>query len=100
MNDINSEAKENEDTPEKGREIDDVLEELASSEDTTCGISFLRGPKLQRFANKKAYVILYGILGCVFSASYAYYNGTITTIEKRFKISSKTTGKYVFFPIF
>lgn len=45
-----------------------------------------------RFANKKAYVLLYGIVGCIISATYAYFNGTITTIEKRFKIPSQTMG--------
>lgn len=45
-----------------------------------------------RFANKKVYVLLYGVVGCIFSATYAYFNGTITTIEKRYKIPSKNTG--------
>lgn len=45
-----------------------------------------------RFANKKAYVFLYGIVGCIFAATFAYFNGTITTIEKRFKIPSRNTG--------
>ncbi|KAJ3639424.1 hypothetical protein Zmor_002785 [Zophobas morio] len=62
------------------------------TEDTTCGIWFLKGHWIQHFANKKAYVFLYGLLGCVFSAAYAYFNGTITTLEKRFKIPSRTTG--------
>ncbi|XP_067632743.1 solute carrier organic anion transporter family member 74D-like isoform X2 [Eurosta solidaginis] len=44
------------------------------------------------FANQTAYVVLYGMVGCVFSMTYAYFNGTITTIEKRFKIPSKNTG--------
>ncbi|XP_022915464.1 solute carrier organic anion transporter family member 74D [Onthophagus taurus] len=61
-------------------------------EDTTCGLWFIKGKLLQKFANKKAFVFLYGILGCLFSATYAYYNGTITTLEQRFKIPSKTTG--------
>ncbi|XP_035719579.1 solute carrier organic anion transporter family member 74D-like [Vespa mandarinia] len=77
-------------TPTRG--LEDVFRELPITDDTSCGIWCLRGPTLQRFANKKAYVFLYGILGCIFSASYAYFNGTITTIEKRFKIPSKTTG--------
>ena len=63
------------------------------TEDTTCGIWFLKGHWIQHFANKKAYVFLYGLLGCVFSAAYAYFNGTITTLEKRFKIPSRTTGE-------
>ncbi|EGI66486.1 PREDICTED: solute carrier organic anion transporter family member 2A1-like [Acromyrmex echinatior] len=77
-------------TPTRG--LDDVFKELPITDDTSCGIWCLKGPTLQKFANKKAYVFLYGVLGCIFSASYAYFNGTITTIEKRFKIPSKTTG--------
>lgn len=62
------------------------------SEETTCGIWIFRGAFLQKLANKKTYVVLYGLLGCVFSACYAYFNGTITTLEKRFKIPSTNTG--------
>lgn len=47
---------------------------------------------LCRFANKKAYVVLYGFVGCIISATYAYFNGTITTMEKRYKIPSRNTG--------
>lgn len=71
-----------------------LTEYIVQTEDTTCGIGCCKGRLLQRFANKKAYVILYGILGCIFSASYSYFNGTITTLEKRFKIPSKTTGEF------
>lgn len=79
-------------TTPSSRGLEDVFKELPLTDDTSCGIWCIRGPNLQRFANKKAYVFLYGVLGCIFSASYAYFNGTITTIEKRFKIPSKTTG--------
>lgn len=82
-------------TPTRG--LDDVFKELPITDDTSCGIWCFKGPTLQKFANKKAYVFLYGVLGCIFSASYAYFNGTITTIEKRFKIPSKTTGTYDMF---
>ncbi|XP_008556460.1 solute carrier organic anion transporter family member 74D-like [Microplitis demolitor] len=79
-------------SPTSLRGIDDIFRDLPLTDDTSCGIGLFRGPNLQKFANKKAYVFLYGVLGCIFSASYAYFNGTITTIEKRFKIPSKTTG--------
>lgn len=45
-----------------------------------------------RFANKKAFVIIHGILGCMYISAHAYYNGTITTIEKRYGIPSRVTG--------
>ncbi|KAG5332984.1 SO5A1 protein, partial [Acromyrmex heyeri] len=54
-------------TPTRG--LDDVFKELPITDDTSCGIWCLKGPTLQKFANKKAYVFLYGVLGCIFSAS-------------------------------
>ncbi|XP_071453353.1 solute carrier organic anion transporter family member 74D [Hetaerina americana] len=77
---------------------DSKLDKKKSSErepkekDTQCGIGPIRGAFLQKFANKKVYVFLYGIIGSIFSATYAYSNGTITTVEKRFKIPSRITG--------
>lgn len=76
--------------------LDDNLDDMPLTEDTMCGYGCIRGAFLQRFANKKAYVFLYGLLGCIFSACYAYATGTITTIEKRFKIPSRNTGMYLF----
>jgi hypothetical protein len=61
--------------------------------DIQCGLGPCRKIKfLQHFANKNAYVFVYGLLGCVSSASSAYAKSTISTIEKRFKLPSKTTG--------
>ncbi|PSN45336.1 hypothetical protein C0J52_18706 [Blattella germanica] len=74
------------------KDFEDLYRDHPLTDETTCGIGPFRGPWLQKFANKKAYVFLYGLLGCTFSASYAYFNGTITTLEKRFKIPSRTTG--------
>lgn len=45
-----------------------------------------------RFANKKAFIFVFGVIGLIFASSHAYYNGTISTVEKRFKISSKNMG--------
>lgn len=78
--------------PTTPTDVDEVLKDLPITDDIACGIWWFKGPLLQKLANKKAYVFLYGVLGCIFSASYAYFNGTITTIEKRFKIPSRTTG--------
>lgn len=75
------------------RVFENLFKEHPLTDETTCGIGPIRSAWLQKFANKKAYVFLYGLLGCTFSASYAYFNGTITTLEKRFKIPSRTTGK-------
>lgn len=42
--------------------------------------------------NRKTYTCLFGAAGCIYSASFRYFNGTITTMEKRFKIPSRNTG--------
>lgn len=70
-----------------------VYREMELTEETTCGIGCIKGEWLQSFANKKAFVFIYGILGCIYGSYYAYFNGTITTLEKRFKIPSRTMGK-------
>ncbi|EDS45572.1 organic anion transporter [Culex quinquefasciatus] len=73
-------------------DLEDMFKDMPLTKDTTCGFWIFKGEFLQRFANKKAYVFLYGVVGCVFSATYAYFNGTITTLEKRYKIPSRNTG--------
>lgn len=73
-------------------DINELIRDLPITDDTACGLWCLRGPFLQRFANKKVYVLLYGLAGLLFAATGAYFNGTITTIEKRFRISSQATG--------
>jgi len=71
----------------------EMFDNMPLTEETTCGFWFFKGALLQKFANKKMYVCLYGLLGCCMGATYAYFNGTITTLEKRFQIPSRTTGK-------
>lgn len=48
--------------------------------------------KTFRLANKKCFIFVFGVVGLIFASSHAYYNGTITTMEKRFKIPSKNMG--------
>ncbi|GAB0096936.1 Solute carrier organic anion transporter family member [Sergentomyia squamirostris] len=73
-------------------DFEDLYNHMPLTDETTCGFWIFKGPFYQKFANKKAYVFLYGVVGCIFSATYAYFNGTITTLEKRYKIPSKNTG--------
>ncbi|XP_055606814.1 solute carrier organic anion transporter family member 74D [Uranotaenia lowii] len=73
-------------------DIEEMFKDMPLTKDTTCGFWIFRGSFFQRFANKKSYVFIYGVVGCIFSATYAYFNGTITTLEKRYKIPSKNTG--------
>lgn len=81
-------------TSEEFDQYSDMFKDMPLTEETTCGLWCCRSSFLQKFANKKVYVLLYGLLGCFNSATYAYFNGTITSLEKRFRISSRTTGNF------
>lgn len=58
----------------------------------SCGLGKFRPKWFQIFASKKTYVIVYGILGMNQTAIGTYFIGTISTIEKRFKLPSRTFG--------
>lgn len=57
-----------------------------------CGFSFWHPRWLQKFANLRWYMIVWGLLGTVQGIGFLYIVITLTTIEKRFKIPSQTTG--------
>lgn len=58
-----------------------------------CGISCCHPQWLQKFANTRWFMIVYGLLGTIQATSHLYFVVTLTTIEKRFKIPSQTTGE-------
>lgn len=37
-------------------------------------------------------MVLFGIAGSFIGMAFSYFNGTITTLEKRYKIPTKTSG--------
>lgn len=73
--------------------IDQMIETMFENPDIECGISCFRGSLLQKFANKKAFVIVYGICSLMLTASAGYYIAIGSTLEKIFKISSVTAGE-------
>ncbi|KAK7867916.1 hypothetical protein R5R35_005269 [Gryllus longicercus] len=70
-------------------ELEDTPEQ---DPDTYCGFGGWRPAWLQRLASKKVYVLLHGLIGFHQFATGSYFVATISTMEKRFKIPSKTTG--------
>ncbi|XP_023179421.2 solute carrier organic anion transporter family member 74D-like [Drosophila hydei] len=60
--------------------------------DIRCGFWIFKGSLLQRLATEKSFVLIYGIGGCLLSMSLAYFNAIVTTLEKRYKIPTKTSG--------
>lgn len=61
--------------------------------DSGCGISCWHPYWMRKFANTRWFMIVYGLLGTIQATSYLYFVITLTTIEKRFKIPSQTTGE-------
>jgi hypothetical protein len=64
-----------------------------NADEALCGIGSLSFPFLQKFASKKTYVIVYGLIGSFYLALSTYFVGTISTLEKRFQIPSFYIGK-------
>ncbi|KAH9368022.1 hypothetical protein HPB48_022288 [Haemaphysalis longicornis] len=60
--------------------------------DYLCGIGQLRPHWLQRFANPRAYGIVFGLLGISQGAFKAYMVGTLSSVEKRFSINSQVSS--------
>lgn len=61
--------------------------------DHLCGFGSFHPEWLQKFASKKSFMIVFSILAIIQSMCWAYFTATITTLEKRLKISSQTAGK-------
>lgn len=69
------------------REPDDSFDK-----DTRCGFAFVRGEWLQKLASKKTFLVVNSITAMILSASFHYYSGTLSTLEKHYKFSSTQTG--------
>ncbi|XP_058465059.1 solute carrier organic anion transporter family member 74D-like [Malaya genurostris] len=63
-----------------------------SDRDVQCGFWVCRGKFWQKLASKKLYVLLFGVVGCLFGSTTSYFYGTLTTVEKSIQISSKNAG--------
>jgi len=72
------------------RETDEAVN--SDAEETECGLGPCRGPRLQKLANKKSYLLAYSFLGLFQSMFFSYSIATLTTLEKQFKLNSQTTG--------
>lgn len=62
------------------------------SNDNLCGTWIFRPKFLQRFATPRSFMIVYGFLGTIQAMAFIYFVVSLTTMERRFKIPSQTTG--------
>ncbi|XP_030560061.1 solute carrier organic anion transporter family member 74D-like [Drosophila novamexicana] len=58
--------------------------------DTQCGL--FKRPRMQSWATEYMFAVVFGIAGCFVAMAFTYFNGTITTLEKRYRIPSQTTS--------
>ncbi|XP_077488076.1 solute carrier organic anion transporter family member 74D-like [Amblyomma americanum] len=63
-----------------------------SSASTCAGLGSYYPRFLQRFANPRMFLIVYCLMGILQGAYKTYFVGTLSTIERRFAMSSQTTG--------
>lgn len=70
----------------------DLLMDEQAVEDTTCGIGPLRNKWLQYLALKEVYLLVYCCVGITTGMFFTYSVSVISTVEKRFKLTSKQTG--------
>jgi hypothetical protein len=71
----------------------DAKADHGDSDSTRCGIGCFKPSWIQMFATKRAFMLVFSVLAVIQGMSWAYFTATITTLEKRFKISSQTAGK-------
>lgn len=85
--DRNSEFRRNP-FADNGRERSRMLEEG----DTRCGIWGWRPEWLQKLVSQNSFITAFVLSGVLNGASWSYFSASISTMEKRLKISSETTG--------
>lgn len=66
--------------------------ELQEERDYLCGLGSCHPRILQRFATPRMFFIVYSLMGILQGAYKTYFVGTLSTIERRFAMSSQTTG--------
>ncbi|GFT22265.1 solute carrier organic anion transporter family member 4A1 [Nephila pilipes] len=62
------------------------------AKDDLCGIGTFTPRWLQKFADPKFYLLVFGALAVLQGAYFTYFIGIITTLEKRFAFRSKVTA--------
>nr|XP_027224102.1 solute carrier organic anion transporter family member 3A1-like [Penaeus vannamei] len=77
---------------EDPEEVSALLHGEGDLQDTRCGIGPFKPKWLQAFARTEVYLIVYCIAGIAHGMFFTYTVSVISTIEKRFKLTSKQTG--------
>ncbi|ODM96224.1 Solute carrier organic anion transporter family member 1C1, partial [Orchesella cincta] len=70
----------------------DDEEDEDDNKDMRCGLGCFSPEWIQPYATKPVFMVVFTLLGVIQGMSWSYFTATITTLEKRFKISSQTAG--------
>lgn len=70
----------------------EIVDDYYIDPDTECGFGIIRGKWIQKLASKKTFLIFHAFTGMIYGASFHYYSGILTTLEKQFKFSSAQMG--------
>jgi hypothetical protein len=71
-------------------------EEIYNSDLTQCGLGGCRPRWLQKLRSSKSYTLVYGLLGMNQFCLGSFMIATLSTVEKQFKITSRTSGEFKF----
>ncbi|XP_077487686.1 solute carrier organic anion transporter family member 74D-like [Amblyomma americanum] len=70
----------------------DCKQDVEDDSDYLCGVGNYRPNWLQRFASSRYYALIFGLLGIFQGAYRTYLVGTLSTVERRFSLSSRASG--------
>ncbi|XP_042874771.1 solute carrier organic anion transporter family member 74D-like isoform X2 [Penaeus japonicus] len=73
-------------------EVGQLLHDERDRKNTRCGVGPFKPSWLQVLARKEVYLLVYCIVGIIHGMFFTYTVSVISTIEKRFKLTSKQTG--------
>jgi len=77
----------------KNERLRSIFLEATGDMSKDCGICGIYPRWLRNRATPRTFIVVYGLLGTVQAMAFIYIIVTLTTLEKRFKIPSRTTGE-------
>lgn len=73
-------------------QVPDSKQDVENDSDYLCGVGNYRPDWLQRFATSRYYALVFGLLGIFQGAYRTYLVGTLSTVERRFSLSSRASS--------
>ncbi|KAK7022821.1 hypothetical protein SK128_011859, partial [Halocaridina rubra] len=84
-----------EEQSQKERQIEALLHTDEDIRNSRCGIGYFKPKWLQHLALKEFYIVVYCMVGITQGMFFSYTTAVLSTLEKRFKLTSKKTGIFL-----